>query len=413
MTQTEKTMEVFDEYERRFARAKIERPLYRPWIPEDKAQIIQNAKEIVRWREELIPSVRVAEEKQVPGGEGYTIRDFCYETWPHFYGVCSLYSPAEGGRRPLIFICPGHSGRLGPVYQKMAIRLVRLGAYVMILENIGQGSRKAFGHWNCEVPFACGLTLQGMILMETAAVMRWASKLPFTDEKCLGACGLSGGGTITCFLSALMPELAAIASCGYPSDFDFVLQKEKKHCCCNLLPHVSAKLEMWELYGAFAPKPLMLNQGKYDDLFPADYFMRNARKVRNVYEMAGVPDSFCWFLGEHRHPWDADSYEAISCFFGKHLALDRLKSPEVREEEIRNRDDASVTIPADAITTDETAMRITGVRVSPDTRLQDVFPPRFRGVPLKKEDITERFTHYSAGFHGDVMRILAQMEMAL
>ena len=410
---TEKTMRVFEEYERRFAQAKIDRPFYRPWLAEEKEKILQSVKEVVCFRDDLIPSIRLIEEKEIPGAEGYSIRELCYETWPHFYGVSSLYCPAGGGKRPLIFICPGHSGRLGRSYQRAAIRFVRQGAYVLIMENIGQGIRQPFGHWNCEVPFACGLTVQGMILMETIALMRWAAELPFVDQTRLGACGLSGGGTMTCFLSALAPELTAIASCGYPSDFDFILQKEKKHCCCNLLPHICAKLEMWQIYGSFAPRHLILNQGEGDSLFPVDYFLRNVRKTAQAYEEAGCPEKFSFFVGKHGHAWDTDSYEALSAFFGRVLRLDSLTSREAAPEEIRPRDQEALTIPSDAVTTDQTAMTISGVQVSPDIRLQDIFPPMYQGKKLTPEEMTEKFTYYSATYQGDIMRILAQFEMSL
>jgi hypothetical protein len=38
-----------------------------------------------------------------------------------------------------------------------------------------------------------------------------------------------GGGVLTLFLSATCSRLAAVASCGYPSEFSYIHQKEKKH----------------------------------------------------------------------------------------------------------------------------------------------------------------------------------------
>ena len=63
---------------------------------------------------------------------------------------------------------------------------------------------------------------------------------------------------------ALEPSITAAASSGYPSEFPYILQKERMHCACNILNHFAGRLEMWEVYSLFAPKPLMIHQGSYD-----------------------------------------------------------------------------------------------------------------------------------------------------
>lgn len=408
---TENTLRVFDEYDRRFAKAMLGRPLRRPWEAEEKEDIIRTVKEVLRYRDEWVPRIRVCSETEVKG-RGYTIRDYCYETWEHFYGASSLYCPdgvKEDEKRPLVFVCPGHGkyGRRTLSYQQMAIRLARQGAYVLLIENIGQGDRAAFGHWNCVVPFACGLTVQGMILMETVAVIRWAMKFPHVDTARLGACGNSGGGTLTCFLSALAPELSAIASSGYPSDFDYVMRKEKQHCCCNLLPHVSAKLDMWQVYGVFAPKPLLLEQGRMDYFFPSDLFYRIVRQVSQAYGMAGAPQAFSYYEADVPHSWTPEDRDRITAFLGQALSMPSCRSEEAPEEDIRPGDVPSVQFPADAITTDQAAMQLSGIQVDPDVRLEELFPPMYQGKKLTGGEVLEK------NVRDRVMRVLAQMEMAL
>ena len=58
-------------------------------------------------------------------------------------------------------------------------RLAALGMAALVMDNIGQGDRnpepeKGNGpdHWFAVAPFQCGLTLQGMIVMETVAMIR-------------------------------------------------------------------------------------------------------------------------------------------------------------------------------------------------------------------------------------------------
>ena len=63
-----------------------------------------------------------------------------------------------------------------------------------------------------------------MIVMETVAIIRHMQKDPRFDPARLGACGNSGGGTLTLFLAAMAArELSVIASSGYPSEINYVL----------------------------------------------------------------------------------------------------------------------------------------------------------------------------------------------
>ena len=396
-----RTMRVYDEYERRFAAARAGRPLREMWREDDRADALRAVREVLVFRDELIPQVRIRSENTVQM-DGFTITDTVWEGWSSFFGVFSLFRPAGGGRRPTIFVCPGHGkqGRLTPGYQAMAARLVRQGANVILVDNIGQGERLGQGHWDVVVPFACGLTLQGMILMETVALIRWAAAQDFCDPARMGACGNSGGGTLTTFLCALAPELAAIASCGYPSQFDYIFQKERKHCACNLLPHVCAKLDMWEVLSLFAPKPLLIEMGTFDNLFGQDYFLRCARKVKTVYGLMDAGNAFHHKITKTEHPWDVEDRALIGNFFADVFGeLSRTDEGPERAEDLRDPLAATVVLPAGGLKTDGVAMAITGKSVPADIRLDEV-------VPIPGDILPDLG-------RGDTSRVLAQFEMTL
>ena len=95
-------------------------------------------------------------------------------------------------------------------------------------DNLGQGTRKEFGHTDAHTALCVGITLQGMIVSESNAWIEWLIKQPFTDCLKIGVCGNSGGGTLSLFLLATNPKIAAVASCGYPSEFSYVHQEGKK-----------------------------------------------------------------------------------------------------------------------------------------------------------------------------------------
>lgn len=401
----EQTQKIFDSYERRFSRARADQPLRRPWEAQDRQKIAQHVREILKIESVQIPEIKVLQEEKAMH-DGIEVRHMLFESWKHFYGVASLLVPKTTGKAPLIVICPGHGaeGRLSESYQRMAMTLVRQGTYVLLLENIGQGCRSAFGHWLVPEVFYCGYTLQGLIVQETRAWIRYMSRRPYVDASRIGACGNSGGGTLTEFLAATEPALAALASSGYPSEFDFILRKEKKHCDCNLLCHVLGKLEMWEVYSLFAPKPLLLECGENDSLIPVDLFHKNARKVRTVYEMMQAESNFHAEVAPTLHSWATEDIAIISDFFEKNFALE---AGQVYQGTLMEPTQVHLTFPEDAISTGKMAEELSGITMPEGLTLPDIVKPQYQGKNVEREMLISHFER------GDLMRVFSQFEFVL
>lgn len=402
------TMRVFDEYEKRFAKARIDKELEIPTTDEQREKIIADVKKVLKYKDELVPTVHNMEEVGREECENYSISQLRYETWDNFYSAGTLYMPHGEDKVPLVFVFCGHSkyGRLSAGPQIMADRLANLGYAVMVPDNIGQGDRAAFGHWDVVAPFYCGTTVQGMILMESVALIKYMIENPRIDKTRVGACGNSGGGTLTLFLAALGDDLTALCSSGYPSEFSYIHTKEKNHCHCNLLPGCANGPEMWEIYSTFAPRHLMIEQGEQDALIPHDMFMRTGRKIAHAYLQNGVKDNFRCKHARTIHSWHEDDRILISQFFvdsfgsGDNEGIVEKEFPEYSEE-------WSVKFPETAITTDQLAEKLTGIKMPENTKFEDVFKPTFEGESVDEDMLMSDFTR------GDIMKILAQMECAL
>lgn len=402
-----RTTEIFDEYERRFAAARAEKTMSR--FPEDREKVLEGVKKMLCWREDLMPQVGDLQEQSRRDYVNYYAAECIYSTWPEFWGSATLFMPKTDKKVPLVFVCCGHGedGRRTESYQAMGHRLASLGMAALVMDNIGQGDRakdptvfKTVDHWLSLAPFYCGLTLQGMIVMETVALIRKMAK----DQRFsrLAACGNSGGGTLTMFLAALAPELEVLSSSGYPSEVNYVLTKERRHCACNLLEGTAFGPEMWEIYSLFAPKPLLLEGGKHDNLIPLDLAHRNARKVKNTY-MQYASEEIYFQLTDTRHSWDLQDLNLISGFLSEKL----LGVTPAAAEKMPNIPGVCVQMPAEMLTTDALAQKLTGKQMPADTKLCDIYVPQFEGKPVDPEQI-----RLDVG-RGDVMRVFAQMECAL
>ena len=411
-TKWQNTMDAFDAYERRFAAARAAKGPYHPWKEADRKKILADVKSQLSYREDLIPTIESMEQVESASFDGYDAITYRYQTWAHFYSAATLYLPRTTKQVPLVFVCCGHGeeGRRTDCYAAMGHRLASLGIAAMVVDNIGQGDRnfrsteyKSDDHWLAVAPFYCGLTLQGLIVMETVALIRYMAKDPRFDKKRFGACGNSGGGTLTMFLSALAPELKVLASSGYPSEIPYILQKERRHCACNLLPGSAHKAQMWEIYSLFAPKPLLLSGGRHDNLIPQDLFLRNARKVKNTYVQQACEESFSYKLTDTRHSWELEDLNLISAFFAKQL----LGVEAAPAEDMNMEASRPVKMPEDALSTAQLCEFLTGKQMPEGTRLQDVFQPTYQGVPLDPATLQDDVGR------GDVMQVFAQFECAL
>jgi len=398
------THDLFEQYERRFAEARLRMP---DRNPADHKAIARVAKDCLGIRDEWVPKIQ-AEKVREATFDGGRIEMLRSTSWPGIVGSALLYVPdgAADRRLPLVILCCGHGkqGKLTDGYQRMARHVTRCGAMVLCPDNLGQGERTAMGHGDCVKPFACGTSVQGLIVMETLGWVAWALKQPRVDPRRLAAIGNSGGGTLTVFLAALCPELAVLSSSGYPSTFDFVARKEKKHCHCNILPGVVGQLEMWHLLGSFAPRPLLIFQGDGDPLFPTDLFYHTARKVQQVYRAQKAEKNFEYRIVTGGHSWDAPRNVLAGQFLSRRLGLKGTpKRANENEPLLSDKDRCFDSWPANALTTDSLAEQLTGRRIDDNVRLWDVFPPRVpNGVVL--EDLAKR---------GSTRQILAQFEAFL
>jgi len=401
------THDCFERYERRYARAMAALPERRPWTPDGRAEIVRVLKERLGIRDEWAPTIRT-ETVRVSEHDGFRLEHLRFVSWPGVRGAAHLYVPTAARQKPSAFVllCCGHGGnaKLCPLYQAMGRHIARRGAMVLAPDNIGQGERTPMGHRDVVAPFACGTSVQGLIVAETMAWLPWAAADPRVDASRMAAVGNSGGGHLTTFLAALCPELAALSSSGRPCTWDFVARKEKDLCHCSIVPGIVGELEMWHALGCFAPRPLYIFQGATDPLFPPDLFRNVSRKLGTVYRQHGAQERLRAEIVPGEHCWDANRRTLLGDFLSEVLDL---PSPEPAadndEDDLLDAAEGCFDAwPEDAIDIDELARRLTGVDAPSDLKLWDVFEPDID--PEAAEQITVL---------GDAREILAHFEAYL
>lgn len=196
-----------------------------------------------------------------------------------------------------------------------AIGCIRRGIAALCIEQRSMGTRRELvqeavcGHSTChDAAFRAiliGQTLIGHRVFDVDRALDYLQQRGDVDMKHVGIMGNSGGGTVTTYASALLPRLAfAIPSCaiaGYAESIGSIY-----HCGCNYIPGIMNWMDMGDVLGAFAPKPLVVVSGLKDDIFPIASAKKQFAKTRAAYAAGGAAGNCKHLIGPEGHRFYAD-----------------------------------------------------------------------------------------------------------
>ena len=192
-----------------------------------------------------------------------------------------------------------------------AIQVAEAGMAAVAIEPMGFGcrrdplnARQGLSRKACD-PVAGGALMLGQTLlgwrvwdiMRTVDYILTRAEL---DSSRVGCVGISGGGTATLFSSALEPRIRVAMLSGYLNTFKDSVGS-LVHCTDNYVPGILNWAEMSDIAGLIAPRPLFVESGEKDDIFPIQASIESFGKLREIYEVFGVADRVEHevFPGEH------------------------------------------------------------------------------------------------------------------
>ena len=201
-------------------------------------------------------------------------------------------------------------------HKDFAVELCRRGMVVVAPEISCFGERQTdFGYLTSfpgqQAPTTCthtamlaswlGGSAMGLQAWEARRLVDYLGTRRDMDAKRLGAMGISGGGMHTFFSTCLDPRIKACVISGYYCTFrDSILAMH--HCPCNFIPGLHVFGEMYDLVGLIAPRPLLIEAGRYDGIFPIKAVRRSVARARAVYDVFGVRNHVQsdYFEGRHQ-----------------------------------------------------------------------------------------------------------------
>ena len=134
-----------------------------------------------------------------------------------------------------------------------------------------------------------GETMIGWRVYDVMRTIDWIATRKELDASRVGCVGISGGGMAALFLAALEPRVKLAFVSGYLNTFrDSILSLS--HCIDNYVPGILQWAEMYDVAGLVAPRPMFIESGDKDNIFPIEASRASFARVKRVYEAFGAAD---------------------------------------------------------------------------------------------------------------------------
>ena len=161
-----------------------------------------------------------------------------------------------------------------------------------------------------------GMTSLSINIAHGKAATDFAITLPHVDPKRLGVMGLSGGGTMCLWMALCDRRLKAAEIICYSDLWAHFGFRDINYCGMQVAPGLFKLVDLPDLQGLLAPKPLLIDIGAYDACFKIDSSMACYRKLEQIYQAAGAAKDLELDLYPGGHGWSGNKAPE---FFRKHL----------------------------------------------------------------------------------------------
>jgi dienelactone hydrolase len=126
---------------------------------------------------------------------------------------------------------------------------------------------------------------------------------PLVDPGRMGMAGFSYGGTVTLFLAAWDPRVAAAVVAGYFSSWGESHKVPWNMCGSQVLFGMLGRMEHADVGALVAPRPLLVVSGREDLLFPVATAVESVARLRKVYDQFGAGDRLDHDVFDGEHQW--------------------------------------------------------------------------------------------------------------
>lgn len=204
-------------------------------------------------------------------------------------------------------------GLTGPEQDHYALELVRMG-HVVLAPDLRCFGERQDPQWDpSRYKYDCDWNLVAATMADTVPLAQNLWDLhrsidvleghPLVDPARIAVVGFSYGATMSLFCAATDTRVRAAVLSGYLSSWRSTHTVPWNMCGSQVLPGQLGRLEHLDLAALVAPRPLLVESGTEDILFPADTARETVGRLREVYRALGADPALVVhdvFEGDHR-----------------------------------------------------------------------------------------------------------------
>jgi dienelactone hydrolase len=171
--------------------------------------------------------------------------------------------------------------------------------------------------WNPDDHYACDTNLVHAVmaaespltanLFDLVRCLDLLAAHPLVDAERIGVVGFSYGATCALFLGAVDERAAALVVSGYFSSWAEAHKMPWNMCGSQVLPGMLGRLEHVDLGALIAPRPLLVESGTEDLLFPLAAARQSVDDLRRVYAHLGAPEAIEHHVFTGEHEWNGST----------------------------------------------------------------------------------------------------------
>jgi dienelactone hydrolase len=213
---------------------------------------------------------------------------------------------------PAILCPPGHGDGVSQVideadaaYKGYPVTLAKRGFVCLVPENLGFGERQAPDRQSDHVYYDHALNLLGqsslgVMCHDLSRALDVLTSLPEVDADRIGCWGLSLGGELTLLMAATDLRIRAAAISGFLASYESSFLAAL-HCGCGYAFGLARYLEHADIAALIAPRPLWVEIGDGDSLFPYRATEAAIQELSVSYALAGASGGLTYqlFPGGH------------------------------------------------------------------------------------------------------------------
>jgi len=213
--------------------------------------------------------------------------------------VCGI----DGGDAERRAIIDGHNG-------DYAHQLALLGYVVLAPDLRTFGERRDVGppdRYGCDLTHVhmsmLGHNLLTLDMWDLARAIDHLASHPLVDPDRIGMVGLSQGGTMTLFMAAWDERIKAAVVSGYFANWSTSATIPWNMCGSQVLHGMLGQMEHVDLGALVAPRPMLIESGTADPIFPAPVAVHEWSRLAKVYAALGAADRLWLDPFEGGHQW--------------------------------------------------------------------------------------------------------------